>query len=160
MNNIILFLKKSKFKLNLMIISSWLLKIIFLSNLISVFIIIICKLFRLYNINISIWFISIFIGVLLGIIIGWSKCINILSTSKWLDDYLKNNDILSSALFCIERKNKGIFDKLIIEKANKISKKNIKIKWPTKNIKKPLLLCLISCFFCISLLLFWNPTYK
>ena len=92
--------------------------------------------------------------------IGWSKCINILSTSKWLDDYLKNNDILSSALFCIERKNKGIFDKLIIEKANKISKKNIKIKWPTKNIKKPLLLCLISCFFCISLLLFWNPTYK
>ena len=64
MNNIILFLKKSKFKLNLMIISSWLLKIIFLSNLISVFIIIICKLFRLYNINISIWFISIFIGVL------------------------------------------------------------------------------------------------
>ena len=104
MNNIISFIKKSRLKLNSIIIFSWFLQIILFSGIISGFIIFIFRFFKIYNMNIFNWFILTFTGGLIGIIIGWNKRINILSTSKWLDDYLKDNDMLSSALICIKRK--------------------------------------------------------
>ncbi len=160
MNNIISFIKKSRLKLNTIIIFSWFLKIIFISGIISGFIIFILRFFKLYNMNIFNWAIFTLTGGLIGIIIGWSKRIDILSASKWLDDYLKNNDMLSSALICVKRKCDGIFDKLIIEKADKSLEKYSKINWPLKDIFKRLLIATITCLFCIYILEFWNPVYN
>lgn len=157
MNKIISFIKKSRLKLNTIIIFSWFLKIIFISGLISGFFIFIFSFFRLFNMNIFNWINLTFIGGFIGIIIGWSKRINILTTSKWLDDYLKNNDILTSAMICIQRKCNCIFDKLIIEKAGKTLERKRKIKWPLKEIFKHLLLAAVSSFIFIYILGFWKP---
>src|SRR4030042_4229871 len=129
MNKIVSFIKFSRLKLNSIIILSWFLKITFISSLISGFIVFIFGYLRLFNMNIINWIILSFIGGFTGIIIGWSRRINIISTSKWLDDYLKDNDSLTSALICIQRKSSNIFDKLIVEKAGKTLEKKIKIKW-------------------------------
>lgn len=159
MNKIVSFIKNSRLKLNAIIIFSWFLKITFISSLISGFIIFIFRFFRLFNMNIYNWIILAITGGFVGIIIGWSRRINIISASKWIDDYLKKNDILTAALICTQRKNSNIFDKLIIEKAGKILEKKIKIKWPLKDIFKRLMFAAASSLFFIYILGFWKPAY-
>jgi hypothetical protein len=156
MTDIMTFLKKSRMKLNLILVSSWFLRMLFLGSIFSIIIILAGKILGFPDMDYLRWLlITVSVGMI-GIFIGLKKRLTLKKSARWVDNNLKEYDIFSSALICIDRLYSGLFDDSVVKMAESVLQKKIKIKWPFNEIIKRFLLTSFSCIICIILVFFYD----
>jgi hypothetical protein len=157
MNEIISFIRRSGFMLNLIVILSWFFRLLFFSIVAAGTAVFMLRLAGFEKIGMIHWMIPVIAGGTAGLIVGWNRRLDAAKTSRWLDDYFKDGDAFSAALFCMERKLSGIYDESVVDRASGIISENRKIVYPKKTLLFRFFSAFMSFVIFFLAIQFMNP---
>lgn len=130
------FLSHSRIKLNLILMTAKFLTWFTRIGAVLGGIFLLTRWFQWLSLGIGDWFLISSLGGLIGLIISWRQRLGNYAAASWLDEHFKNNELLSSALVCLQRDCSGSFDQRILDAANEFSSKPNRVKWPVKYLFK------------------------
>lgn len=151
------FLAKHRIRLNLIFITARFMTWFAWTGIVSGVIFLMVRWFGRFPARVGIWLILGSLGGLCGLIIGWRQRLDNYAVACWLDEHLKNGELLSAALVCLKRDCSGCFDNLILKSAERFINQPNPIRWPVRYLLKQTGIAVMVIILFTTGLIYWSP---
>ena len=104
-----------------------------------------------------VWAAALAAGTAIGAARGFSRRMDDYSAAYWLDDRMRDGELLAAALACIFRGMSGRFDADIVERAGAYARRASKVGLPLRNIARKAALAAAACAASVAFISLGSP---